>query len=89
MYCCSTDVAGETDCPEPRLKEATVKRYHFGTREQLERHLQLFVDAYKHVRRLKSAVRPHSLYEFVCGSWTKQPGAITVNPLDHALGPNI
>jgi transposase InsO family protein len=37
-----------------RTKDATVKRYHYGRHDQLRHHLQLFIDAYNHVRRLKT-----------------------------------
>ena len=36
------------------LKDATVRRYYYGSHDQLRRHFQLFVDAYNHVRRLKT-----------------------------------
>jgi transposase InsO family protein len=36
------------------IKEATVKRYHYDNHEQLRQHLQLFIDAYNHGRRLKT-----------------------------------
>jgi hypothetical protein len=36
------------------IKEATVKRYHYDSHAQLERHLKDFVDAYNFLRRLKT-----------------------------------
>lgn len=53
------------------LKEATVKRYHYERHEQLREHLQLFVDAYDHARRLKT-LRGLTPYEYVCSAWTKR-----------------
>lgn len=35
-------------------KDATVKRYHYKTHDQLKTHLQLFLDTYKHAKRLKT-----------------------------------
>jgi hypothetical protein len=35
------------------IKDATVKRYHYDSHDQLKAHLQLFVDAYNHARRLE------------------------------------
>jgi transposase InsO family protein len=78
---------GQVERMNRTLKEATVKRYHYDTHEQLERHLQLFVDAYNHARRLKT-LRGLTPYEFVCGVWTKQPARFTLNPLHHTPGPN-
>ena len=36
------------------LKEATVKRYHYESHDQLRRHLSDFVAAYNFARRLKT-----------------------------------
>ena len=36
------------------IKDATVKRYHYGSHDELRQHLQLFVDAYNYGRRLKT-----------------------------------
>ena len=47
------------------LKEATVKRYHYETHDQLRSHLQLFVDAHNYERRLKP-LRGLTPYEYVC-----------------------
>jgi transposase InsO family protein len=46
------------------FKDATVKRYHYDSHDQLKTHLQLFVDAYNHDRRLKTlpGLTP---YEFI------------------------
>ncbi len=32
-------------------KDATVKRYHYDSHNELRQHLQLFIDAYNHGRR--------------------------------------
>lgn len=42
---------GQVERMNRTLKEATVKRYHFDSHDQLRRHLPLFVDAYNHARR--------------------------------------
>ncbi len=36
------------------IKEATVRRYYYDSHDQLRHHLQLFLDAYNHARRLKT-----------------------------------
>ena len=65
------------------VKEATVKRYHYESHEQLETHLQLFVDAYNHARPIK-ALRGFAPYEAVCRTWTKtkpvQPRPVKPHP---------
>jgi hypothetical protein len=36
------------------LKEATVRRYHYDSHDELRRHLTLFLDAYNYARQLKT-----------------------------------
>ena len=36
------------------IMAATVKRYHYDSHEQLRAHLQIFIDAYNHGRRIKT-----------------------------------
>ena len=54
------------------LKDATVRRYHYGSHDELRHHLQLFLDAYNYARRLKT-LRGLTPYEFICKTWTEQP----------------
>ena len=68
------------------LKEATVRRYHYDSHEELRHHLQLFLDAYNHARRLKT-LRGLTPYEFICKTWTEQPSRFTADPTYYTLGP--
>ena len=77
---------GQVERMNRTLKEATVKRYHYESRAQLETHLQLFVDAYNHARRLKT-LRGLTPYEFVCSIWTEEPDRFRINPSHHIPGP--
>jgi len=70
------------------LKDATVRRYHYGSHEELRHHLQLFLDAYNHARRLKT-LRGLTPYEFICKAWTEQPSRFIADPTHYTLGPNI
>ncbi len=45
---------GQVERMNRTLKEATVKRYHYDTHQQLETHLGDFVLAYNFARRLKT-----------------------------------
>lgn len=36
------------------LKYAAVRPYYYGSHDELRRHLQLFLDAHNHSRRLKT-----------------------------------
>ena len=42
------------------LKEATARRYHYRTADELNGHLQAFLLAYNHAKRLKTLRRPHA-----------------------------
>ena len=79
---------GQVERMNRTLKDATVRRYHYGTHEQLRSHLQLFLDAYNYGRRLKT-LRGLTPYEFVCKTWIEQPDRFRVNPSYLTVGPNI
>ena len=65
------------------LKEATVRRYHYATDQQLQEHLAAFLDAYNFAKRLKSlgGLAP---FEAICKAWTKEPQRFTLSP-DHLM----
>jgi len=69
------------------IKDATVKRYHYDSHDQLRQHLQLFIDAYNHARRLKT-LRGLTPYEYVARSWTEKPERFKIDPYHHSTGLN-
>src|SRR5215204_6237341 len=77
---------GQVERMNRTLKDATVKRLHYVSHDQLQAHLQLFLDAYNYARRLKT-LRGLTPYEFTCQCWTKEPGRFTLNPLHQMPGP--
>jgi transposase InsO family protein len=77
---------GQVERMNRTLKDATVKRYHYESRDQLRAHLQLFVDAYNHARRLKT-LRGLTPYEFIHQVWTKEPERFRLDPSHHIPGP--
>ena len=79
---------GQVERMNRTLKEATVRRYHYASHDELRVHLQLFLDAYNYARRLKT-LRGLTPYEFVCKTWTEQPERFTRDPTHDTLGPNI
>ena len=79
---------GQVERMNRTIKDATVRRYHYGSHDQLRAHLQLFVDAYNYGRRLKT-LRGLTPYEFVCKTWTEQPQRFRVDPSHLTTGPNI
>jgi transposase InsO family protein len=79
---------GQVERMNRTIKEATVKRFHYTTHDQLRTHLADFVAAYNFGRRLKP-LRGLTPYEFVCKTWTEQPQRFTINPLHQMPGLNI
>ena len=68
------------------IKDATVKRFHYETHDQLRMHLADFLAAYNFARRLKtlSGLTP---YEFICKIWTSKPDRFIPNPIPQMPGP--
>ena len=69
------------------LKEATVRRYHYDSHDQLRGHLASFLAAYNFAKRLKT-LRGLTPYEYICKVWTERPKQFRLNPLHHTLGLN-
>jgi transposase-like protein len=78
---------GQVERMNRTLKEATVKRYHYGTHAQLKEHVHAFLMAYNFAKRLKT-LRGLTPYENICKVWTTQPNRFRLNPLHHTLGLN-
>ena len=78
---------GQVERMNRTIKEATVKRYHYDSHDQLRRHLADFVDAYNFGRRLKT-LKGLTPYEFICKCWTSEPKRFKLNPLQKMPGPN-
>ena len=78
---------GQVERMNRTIKEATVRRYHYDSHDQLRRHLNDFVNAYNFGRRLKR-LRGLTPYEFICKAWTIEPERFTLNPLHQMPGPN-
>ena len=78
---------GQVERMNRTLKDATVKLYHDLTTAQLNDHLQAFLLAYNHAKRLKTlhGLTPH---EFVCAEWHKNKTAFSQDPTNLILGLN-
>lgn len=76
---------GQVERMNRTIKEATVRRYHYQTTEELDQHLQAFLLAYNHAKRLK-ALRGLTPYEFVCTQWHTKPTIFTRDPTQLTLG---
>ena len=67
------------------IEDATVKRYHYDSHDQLRDHLQLFVDAYDHARRLKT-LRGLTLHQFICAQYQNDPAIFSQDSSHLILG---
>jgi transposase InsO family protein len=77
---------GQVERMNRTLREATVKRYHYGSHSQLREHLQSFVNAYNYARRLKT-LKGITPYEYVIQCWTNDPKFFKFDPTHHTPGP--
>ncbi len=78
---------GQVERMNRTIKEATVKRYHYGSHEQLKTHMHDFIMAYNFARRLKT-LKGLTPYEYVCKIWTIDPERFNINPFHHTVGLN-
>lgn len=69
------------------IKEATVKRYHYETHDDLKEHLAQFLAADNFAKRLKT-IRGLTPYEHICKCWHKEPERFRLNPHQHTVGLN-
>jgi len=72
----------------PTITDATGRRDHYDSHEQLRSHLAGVLDAYNFVRRLK-ALSGLTPYEDVCTIWTSEPDRSTRNPMRQTSGLTI
>ena len=70
---------GQVERMNRTIKEATVKRYHHDSHDQLRQHLGDFVAAYNFARRLKT-LKGLTPYQAICTAWQKEPSRFTSNP---------
>jgi transposase InsO family protein len=78
---------GQVERMNRTIKEATVKRFHYETHEQLRSHLTDFVNAYNFARRLKT-LKGLTPYEAICKAWTKEPERFKLDPIHQMPGLN-
>jgi transposase InsO family protein len=78
---------GQVERMNRTIKEATVKRFHYDSHQQLETHLADFIDAYNYGRRLKT-LNGLTPYEQVCKIWTKEPERFSLDPIHQMPGLN-
>ena len=71
---------GQVERMNRTIKEATVKRFHYESHDQLRVYLADFLAAYNFARRLKtlSGLTP---YEYIAKIWTSEPERFIVDPI--------
>lgn len=69
------------------IKEATVKRLHYDSHDQLRTHLAGFLAAYNFVSRLKT-LNSLTPYEYICKIWTSEPDRFILDRINQILGLN-
>jgi transposase InsO family protein len=79
---------GQVERMNRTIKEATVKRYHYDSHQQLVTHLTDFISAYNFARRLKT-LKGLTPYEYICKTWTNEPERFNLNPIHQMPGLNI
>jgi transposase InsO family protein len=78
---------GQVERMNRTIKDATVKRFHYDSHDQLRAHLGDFVSAYNFARRLKT-LKGLTPYEYICKIWTKEPERFTLDPIHQMSGLN-
>ena len=78
---------GQVERMNRTIKEATVKRFHYESHDELNSHLTSFVAAYNFAKRLKT-LKGLTPYEFICKAWTNEPERFKLNPLHEMPGLN-
>ena len=78
---------GQVERMNRTIKDATVKRFHYDSHDQLRVHLADFLAAYNFARRLKTlgGLTP---YEHICKVWTSEPDRFILNPIHQMPGLN-
>jgi transposase InsO family protein len=78
---------GQVERMNRTIKEATVKRYHYSSHDELKAHMQTFLMAYNFARRLKT-LKGLTPYEHICKIWSEDPDKFIINPHHHTVGLN-
>ena len=76
---------GQVERMNRTLKEATVRRYHYDSQEQLRQHLAAFLDAYNFTKRLKT-LKGLTPFESIYKAWTTEPDRFKYEPIQLISG---
>ena len=78
---------GQVERMNRTIKDATVKRFHYDSHDQLRQHLINFVAAYNFARRRKT-LKGLTPYGHICKCWTSEPERFSFDPIHQMPGLN-
>lgn len=78
---------GQVERMNRTIKEATVKRFHYESHDQLRTHPDDFMAAYTFRSPAQDRKRPHP-YEYIAKIWTSEPDRFIVDPIHQMPGLN-
>jgi len=78
---------GQVERMNRTIKEATVKRYHYDNHDQLETHLEDFINACHYARRLKT-LKGLTPCKYICKCPTSEPERFKLTPPRRMPGSN-
>ena len=70
---------GQAEHMNRTIKDATVNRYYYRKKGELEMHLNTFLATYNYVKRLKT-LKGLSTYEFIVKAWSETPDLFFIEP---------
>ena len=82
-----TPTNGPVERMNRTMKDATTTRYHHDDHDQLRRHLELFLNACNHARRLKT-LKGLTPAQFICKEWQVRPETFHEKPCHSMAGLN-
>lgn len=77
---------GQAERMHRTIKEATVRSFHYDTRDDLAAHVGAFVTAFNFAKHLK-ALRWRTPFQAICDAWHKDPSIFKCNPHHLIPGP--
>jgi len=78
---------GQVERMNRTIKEATLKRYHYESHDQLRSHLTDVLAAYNFARR-SEALKGLTPYDYICEIWTSVPDRSIQYPIPQMPGLN-
>ena len=79
---------GQVERMNRTIKDATVRRHHYASHDQLRQHLKTFLDAYNFAKRLK-ILKGFTVFEFISAKWASEPERFLLHPNHLIPGLNI